>query len=241
MDDEYHLSYMSRFMKTFAVLAAITAGTVMYGQNYYYINNSSTYTSHKKKSKAPKNTVAVRLDWCMPSDFASDNFLSGSRWHGFGSDYLAGFYEPYHGVTRTTGAFGIGVDYSLNRWLLLTGDLGANLIWHDHFDSITDKPIGTHTGASIYMIPGFKVIYVNKPKFRLYSAVGLGAVKYFGYDNLKYTEYGSSSVTWVDDTWQAAFQLSVIGMEFGRKLFGFVDFGTGSMYTGMKAGIGYRF
>ena len=37
------------------------------------------------------------------------------------------------------------------------------------------------------------------------------------------------------------FQLNPVGIEIGRKVFGFCELGIGFMYTGAMAGVGFRF
>ena len=40
---------------------------------------------------------------------------------------------------------------------------------------------------------------------------------------------------------RASAQINPVGIEIGRKLFGFCEAGFGTMYSGAMAGIGYRF
>ena len=62
----------------------------------------------------------------------------------------------------------------------------------------------------------------------MYGSLSVGVAKYFGYDEL-------------DGSLRGAFQFSPLGMEFGRWLYGFVETGIGNGYSGIRAGIGYRF
>lgn len=68
--------------------------------------------------------------------------------------------------------------------------------------------------------------YLNRPAVKLYGSLEAGAI----------FSVGSGDFSVAPD-----FQINPFGVEFGRRLFGVVEFGIGMNYTGVRGGIGYRF
>ena len=68
--------------------------------------------------------------------------------------------------------------------------------------------------------------YLNRPQVKLYGSLEAGAL----------FAIGSGDFSVAPDL-----QLNPIGVEFGSNLFGLVELGIGMQYTGIRAGIGYRF
>ena len=240
---------MKDITKIFAVLAAITAGTVAYGQEYnYYFNprnerpHASCRNMDRRSNEMPDYNIRVNI--AAEAPLATSRFLYGRSFSSYyypGDEDLKDMYGDYHGPTYSTGLFGIGADIFLKRWFALSADLNFNFLWNDRYDSFTKDRTGTKTGVAVYFIPRAKFYYLNRPLVRLYGSIGLGVVKYFGFDKLKYIETSYDNVEFKDETFDAAFQISPIGIEFGRRLFGFAEMGAGTMYAGFQFGMGYRF
>ena len=68
--------------------------------------------------------------------------------------------------------------------------------------------------------------YLSRPAVKLYGSLELGAM----------FSVGGSQIDVVPSV-----QLNPIGVEFGSRFFGMVEAGVGMHYTGLMAGIGYRF
>ena len=105
--------------------------------------------------------------------------------------------------------------------------MSGNFSWQGNKDAVTDKNTNTDTSLFIYVVPQARFNWVRKELVKMYSSVGIGLMG--GYDLEK--EPGILP----------AFQISPVGIEIGRKVFGFCELGLGMMYTGAMAGVGFRF
>lgn len=133
-------------------------------------------------------------------------------------------YKDYHGTRRMIGL--ISAEYSYNRHKHLTFSVGgyASAVWEKVYD-YSGKSKGINAGFNLDIVPTIRGNYIAKEKFSLYSSVGIGvSVGYFEDWNI----------------WPT-FILVPVGITFGDKIFGFAEFGTGLLYIGGAAGIGYRF
>ena len=192
------------------------------------------------RSSAP-GRWSVRFGAGMSSPFTLDMFLCGPSASETGLG-LSGYYGDYHGPTRSSGVYSIGGEYLLARWFAVAADVSVEALWHDLYDGITDMKTGRSTGVAVSAVAQAKFLYANRPAFRLYGYLGLGFVSYSGFDALETVyrdDYGN--VRFGGDTFRLAGQFVPIGVEFGRRFFGFAEAGLGSMFCGFRAGFGYRF
>lgn len=187
---------------------------------------------------------SVHASWATPSDLSADLFVNGhvGNYRYYGLD-VHDIYSDYHGLTLSAGTFSAGVSYKFNRWLSLGADLDLGFLWNERFSAVDDSSKGVGTGVSLMLVPKFRVYYVDRPSWRLYGFIGMGVAKYFGYDKLKGADvdpYSGTREFW-DYSLRGALQFVPIGVEFGRRIFGFFETGVGNEYTGVRGGIGYRF
>jgi len=137
-------------------------------------------------------------------------------------------YDDYNGDSYSTGTISLEINYYLKNWLALSMDFGYNHVWSKRYNGINDSYAGKQSANAFYVIPEIRFAYLHHPVVKLYSAVGTGIGIY---DNFKD----------MDSKVMPEIQLVPIGIMLGRKLFGFAEFGCGTVYCGCKAGIGYRF
>jgi len=76
-------------------------------------------------------------------------------------------------------------------------------------------------------VPQCRFNWLRRDLVKMYSSIGVGFLA--GQD--MYDEFLILPVG----------QVSPVGIEVGRKVFGFCELGIGMLYTGAKAGIGFRF
>lgn len=139
---------------------------------------------------------------------------------------ISTMYNGYCGPTYMTGAIAAEFSFHLKKWCSVGGVFSYTGIYADRYDKFTSEKISRENGASLLFMPQVRFSYLNKPSVKLYSSVGLG-VGYSAFRTL------SEAVP--------AMQLSLFGVSFGRKFFGFFELGIGYMYSGCMAGVGYRF
>ena len=202
--------------------------------SYYYRND------RRGRRYIPDERWSLRFGAGTVSDVSVDNFIYYSTFR-YGNPSLAGCYGDYHGLTMTAGSWSIGADYRIARWFAVSADIGVDFLWHDIYDGVSGARKGSRTGVSLTVMPQARFYYLNRPAVRLYGYLGVGAVKYFGYDGLKGSWRDDYGVHFEDGTFEAAAQFAPIGVEVGRRWFGFAELGYGTLFSGVRAGVGYRF
>jgi len=234
-------------MKLFAVFVALATGTVSYAAGP--LDAWQRQRQRRLDHQPVREKYDLRLSIAAAPAHAADLFVNGSGWTLIKDSFdwraerqLSGLYQDYTGPTLTTGALGIGFDYAVSSWFSLSADLAATFLWHDRYEAMDNSVTGRQTGAAIYLLPRAKFMYMNRKKVRLYGSLGAGLVKYVGFKELSYRYTDSDgSVRFEDNSFKGCCQISPIGVEFGRKTFGFAELGIGSLYAGFQAGIGYKF
>ena len=140
---------------------------------------------------------------------------------------LVDIYRDYQKPMYTTGGISAEIAWLYKDWFTFALTLSGNFSWQGNKDAVTDKNTNTDTSLFIYVVPQARFNWVRKELVKMYSSVGIGLMG--GYDLEK--EPGILP----------AFQISPVGIEIGRKVFGFCELGLGMMYTGAMAGVGFRF
>lgn len=141
---------------------------------------------------------------------------------------LRNIYRDYPAPMYSTGTFSGEFAINFKKWFTLSFDLAANVQWRNYFDAVSDKRNGTEAGFMIHILPSARFNWLNRDMVRMYSSIGLGAMT------------GIDAETQEFLIWPSA-QLNPVGIEVGRKLFGFCELGIGTMFSGAMFGIGYRF
>lgn len=230
----------------FSSAVPASAGTAGSGRGVATMGDSDGYRYYfrsdgRPRRYEPEERWTVRIGAGMPSDQSTSDFLRGIR---FGSRVpeLASYYMNYHGPTVSSGAYSIGVEYLVARWFSVSADLNVEVLGHDLYDSVTDRRVGRAVGTALVFMPQAKILYMNRPMVRLYGYIGMGVVKYFGFSSQEKPYRDESGVRFeASDDFHAAIQFVPIGLEVGHRFFGFVECGSGFMFTGARGGVGYRF
>lgn len=131
------------------------------------------------------------------------------------------------GGAKTTFSAVAEVRYTLSRWISV--GLAGGL--HDSSRSPSLGPLeeGEPEPKTSYNCNLMLNVYANwlsRESFRLYSGVGYGTMG--GYVD------GDGSPS-------HGFQLTPVGLSYGRKFYGFAELGMGWMFSLSRAGIGFRF
>jgi len=239
-------------VKFFMVLAALTAGTFSLSAQVR-LSDWGRQRERRFNRQPVKEKWDVRINVAASPQFAADLFITGQGWWSM-VDYLyvdpidcdrelmATLYSDYYGPTRTAGALGIGVDYAVCQWFSVSMDFAFTSFWRDRYNGVNNQLVGPDGGTAFYLLPRAKFMYMNRRYVRLFGSLGLGAALYDGFDKLTYSYTDSDGrIRFEDSSFRGCTQFSPIGVEFGNKLFGFIELGVGTLYTGMQAGIGYKF
>lgn len=208
------------------------------GRTFYY-RRAGRCTEY---GKIPYYRWSIRLGAGISSVNNAVNFVGFRDYAPVGLG-LSDYYGDWHGQTVSSGAYSIGAEYLFARWFSLSFDASVEYFRRNVYDGTSGKIAGKESGTAVTFMPQAKFVYLNRPAVRLYGYIGVGFVKYFGFEvpealnTNKYvaTTYGGG------DSLCAAVQVVPIGVEAGHRFFGFAEVGGGYMFTGLRAGFGYRF
>lgn len=174
----------------------------------------------------------------------SDYFTGGnSNYIGlwFHADPLARMYKDYNGPLYTTGSICGEFVMHFSPKASFTALGGICCLWNDTFNGQTEIKTGHRSGVGVFLAPGLRYYWINKDVIRLYTGFYLGVSKYFGFDSLKYSYRSDEGIKYIDESFRLLGQATPIGLEVGRKLYGFLEFGAGTVFCGASIGIGYKF
>lgn len=134
-------------------------------------------------------------------------------------------YKDYEGTRRMIGL--LSAEYSINYRKRFTFAVGAYLssAWNKVYQYDGTRK-GADVGFGLTIMPTARFKYVNREAFSMYGSAGLGIMAGF-FDDEAYI--------------YPTFQLVPLGLTFGRKVYGFAEFGLGTLYIGANIGAGFRF
>lgn len=224
-----HLFCMRIFLRTIIVLAALTAGTFASAQSQWrWYSNGEKFRTHKHENRT---AYSVRFGWGgMPYLYANrfeDGIAIGKNHDFFFNPTIADAYQDTHGSTMSTGAFTGDFNWNAGRFMNLSATMALCPVWSDRIDGVTLKKNGNDFGLAISIMPNIRLMYCNTRNVRIYSSVGLGLGFYPGFKKC--------------DAVCGEFQFNPVGVEVGRKWYGFGEIGVGTLYSGGRIGAGYQF
>ncbi len=161
------------------------------------------------------------MDMLLYSDGWYD-YMIDPAFHYLNPDRLYGDYE---GTRRMAGL--VSAEYSINFRKRFTFAVGAYLstVWNKVYQYDGTRQ-GSDMGLALTVMPTARFKYVSREAFTMYGSAGLGLMGGF-YDDDAYI--------------YPTFQLVPLGLTFGRKVYGFAEFGLGTLYIGANIGAGFRF
>lgn len=139
---------------------------------------------------------------------------------------LEDLYADYNGNVYMTGIISTEFAFHFRKWFSLSLGLSANGIYSKRYSADTGLKTGTDRGAIVTFMPQVRFSYLNREYVKLYSSLGVG----FSYGTFQGVSQGTTGG-----------QVVFIGVTAGKKVFGFFEIGSGTLYLGCMAGVGYRF
>ena len=147
---------------------------------------------------------------------------------------LAGIYGPKYSDETFAPVLSVGSDFILGGRLGIYFDLAWTTMSATKTDGVLGDELGKCNVNMFYALPGIKMYWANKPRFKLYSGVGLGA-----------------SGTLVNDCGDSRFDIGLaselipLGFRFrlldDKGFFFHMDSMAGRRISGVQVGIGYAF
>lgn len=178
-------------------------------------------TAQAQGTDAPR--YEFRLGWCGYPNMDYENFTVRPS---YTDTPIKDMFSDYDGNTYMTGNIMAAFDIRMKKWFTFSIGVAADGVWKDVHDVVSGNKVGRVNGCIFTVLPQAKFTWVNREMVRLYSSVGLGI-----------TAGGFDGTT---DTYLAG-QAVLLGISVGRRLVGFAELGSGSMYMGGMIGVGYRF
>lgn len=117
------------------------------------------------------------------------------------------------------------MQYAINNRIVVGLDLGFFTSNYKVRKKATDELVRSGEYMTLIgIMPEFRYNYLVRDLFRLYGSAEVGIL---------YSAIGKDVMF--------SFQVNPIGMEVGKKFYGFAEIGAGMGYAGGRAGIGFRF
>ena len=159
-----------------------------------------------------------------------------------GPESVQEMYDRCYDATYSP-TYSVEFAYHLKKRWDICANLGYSNVSVDRFDPFTNQKLNHEDLFTIDTQLGVRRYHVIKNSFRMYSQVTVGVNINSNSDFwdllLKYEDSKIPE--------NLGFQITGLGLAFGKKLFGSFEIGWGTEYVilgllpGMKAGIGYRF
>ena len=162
-----------------------------------------------------------------------------------GPESVQEMYDRCYDATYSP-TYSVELAYHLKKRWDISANLGYSTVSVDHFDPLTNQKLNHEDLFTIDVQLGVRRYHVIKNSFRMYTQVTVGVNINSNSDfwdiPIKYNYDGDYPIPQ-----KLGFQITGLGLAFGKKLFGSFEVGWGTEYVilgllpGMKAGIGYRF
>jgi len=169
--------------------------------------------------------------------YYTNNRING---HYYPND-MSDIYGEYNGEVRSIGVISAEWTCYLTNRIQVGAYLGVTHLWNNIYSSINNEILGDKKATVAYLLPVFKIDYFKRPMVRMYGAFGAGIGKYFGFNGMKGSYNYESGTEQYDYTLKFEGQITPFGIEVGRKLYGFLEIGGGSICIGGRIGVGYKF
>ena len=153
-----------------------------------------------------------------------DNYMIG---YGGNRNALHQIYGESAAQIHCAGSYALEFGWNLKKWLNLSFMLYSTIYYGKEYYPIHAAQASPAGGATSGFMPQLRFYYLNREKVRLYSGFGIG----FSLDTFRRHEVKV----------HPAVDLTLFGLTFGKRVFGFAELGGGSSHGIIKAGIGYNF
>ena len=218
---------MRHALKLFTMLALLTASISLSAQPGWGWQSRQRVRKHMNKAE-----YSVRVGWGGGPFAYADRFECGRL---IGGDYydiifnptIAHAYMDMNGSVFSTGTFTGDFNWNAGRFWNLSATMALCPVWSERVDGVTLKKEGYDFGMAISLMPNVKLMYCNTKTVRVYSSIGLGLGFYPGFKECT--------------TVCGEIQFNPVGVEVGRKWYGFGEIGIGTLYAGGRIGVGYQF
>ena len=207
----------------FAVLFVAQGAMAQTKTKSVEITASETVTTIVKRVPhfSPKHDIRIGIgSVSLPSYFLLDDGnwgYDGSYWFHDQMEYA----DYYNTARRFIGNYTLSYTYHDRSWLQYGVKVAFGASTCTRKSSLTGEKVENLNYYSLAVMPTVQFNWFYRESVQLYSSIAVAFVTDF-----------DSGFLWGDST--------ILGCSFGRKVFGFAEFGLG-MSGWARAGLGYRF
>lgn len=151
------------------------------------------------------------------------------------SFYSYDHHRMYQSNVVNIPSFNLGYYYDVLRWLSVGGVVSYSYTGATYYDGLSDSKVGSFGISNLSLTAMVRFTWLRRPMVRLYSQLGLGMGLYVHSNKL----FGNRKT----DAWEGIFagQINYLGVQVGRKVYGYAELlGLGS-HGALVLGVGYRF
>lgn len=171
----------------------------------------------------------VRVGYGPYQTFLDNSYENNSVYdYQYSDGRLSSIYGYTPRLVKTTGSFSAEFGMNFKSWLTVSIAAGVTgYTGREWLDSYSDEWVGVG-GIQASLMPQVRFNWLSRKYCRLYSSIGMGL-------------FIDASDRREDVGFSGSFQMTPFGISFGHRFFGFAELGGGTLYSGVRAGIGYNF
>lgn len=139
---------------------------------------------------------------------------------------------------RMTGSWRIAYAYNFTRLFALEAGLSYEGYRDNIYDPDSSSKLTSYHGDIIGLMATLRVSWMNRRLVRVYSSAGLGVS--WMISGADYSFSDGPSIGYPTET-SLGWEVVPIGMSIGKRLYGIVEIGAGTVFVGGRFGMGYRF
>lgn len=188
--------------------------------------------------------ILRRHEFSVSGAFFQNMYMNDPQLKHDDTEYMTTAYQlAMAGVSqyekeRMTGSWRIAYAYNFTKIFALEAGLSYEG-WRDGiYNSDTSAKISRYHGDMVGLMATLRVSWMNRKLVRVYSSAGVGVSWLVGGGNYSFS--GGPKVSYPVKT-DVAWQVVPVGMSIGRRLYGIVELGVGTVFVGGRFGMGYRF
>lgn len=202
---------------------------------FFPVSNASAGGPGKRELPARRHELFAGT--AMPGRYNISGYVyDGASFDAFS---IPGIYRSskYYEKEFTTGAWSLGYTYRFTKVLAIQASVFYEAGWVQNYDRTTRLQAGRSLDSYLTAMASFKVYWYNRPIVRMYSYLGLG----LAYNHKLCDPAGEPGHGTKMDSAVMSYQLTPLGIQIGRRFFGFAEIGGGNYCSGFAVGAGYCF
>ena len=201
----------------------------------FFLSAQTNNINQDRFPKVPFHELRITIG-ATPYEVDINN-LFDYNYDDYDINYSGFNFEPdtyYKGATFATGAISASYMYQLTSKWSFGGVLSYSAYYNHYLDAVSDQKVGKLVRNHLGIYGRVNRTWFRKGSFSTYSSFGIGT----GWIIANKT-YNNQTETYIHKNLSGEFTL--IGLTFGKKVYGIAEILTTGSGGHMNFGIGYRF